>query len=169
MIREDHTSLISGHFGVGKTIAQLQKFSYWPRMNDTVSKYVKGCVMCATSKPSNKNLGLYTPLPVPSRPWESVSMDFVGGLPMSIKGHDYLYVGVDRFIKMCILMPCKKKIMPEMTTHLLFQNVCVLFGLHTFIISDQDSLFLGKFSPSLWELMETKMKKSTTFHPQIVK
>ena len=66
-------------------------------MNDSVSKYVKGCVMCATSNPSNRKLGLYTPLPNPSRPWESVSMDFVGGLPMSRKGHDYLYVVVDRF------------------------------------------------------------------------
>ena len=95
VIREYHTSLILGHFGVGKTIAQLQKFCYCPRMNDTVSKYLEGCVMCAISKPSNINVGLYTPLLVPSCPWESVSMDFVGGLPMYRKGHDYMYVVVD--------------------------------------------------------------------------
>jgi hypothetical protein len=77
-------------------------------MNESVSRYVRGCSLCATSKPSNRKLGLYTPLPVPSRPWESVSMDFVGGLPMSRKGHDYLYVVVDCFRKMCILMPCTK-------------------------------------------------------------
>ena len=57
-------------------------------MDETVSKYVKVCVMCATSNPSNKKLVLYTPLPVPSRPWESLPMDFMGGLPMSRKGHD---------------------------------------------------------------------------------
>ena len=85
VIREAHTTLILGHFGVGKIVAQLQKFCYWPRMIDTMSKYVKGCVMCATSKPSNRKLGLYTPLLVPSRLWESVSMDFVVGLPMSRK------------------------------------------------------------------------------------
>ena len=95
MIREVHTSLISRNFEVGKILAQLQKFFYWPQMNDTVSKYVKICVMCATRKPSNKKLGLYTPLLVPSRLWESVSMDFVGCLPMSRKGNDYLYVVVD--------------------------------------------------------------------------
>ena len=71
-----------------------------------MSKCVNGCVMCETSKPSNIKLGLYTPLTFPSRPWESISMYFVGGLPMSRKGHDYLYVIVDRFCKMCILMPC---------------------------------------------------------------
>ena len=78
-------------------------------MNDIVSKYVKGCVMCATSKHSNRKLGLYIPLLVPSHQWESVSMDFVGGLPMSRKGNYYLYVVVDRFSKMCILFLLKSR------------------------------------------------------------
>ena len=84
MISDAHTSLISGHFGIRKIVAKLQKFCHQPQMNDIVSKYVKGCVMCTTSKPSDRKLGLYTPRPVPSCPWESVSMDFVGGLPISI-------------------------------------------------------------------------------------
>jgi hypothetical protein len=77
-------------------------------MNETISKYVKGCVMCAIRKPSNIKLGLYTPLPVPSQPWETISMDFVGGLSMFRIGHIYLYAIMDRFSKMCILIPCKK-------------------------------------------------------------
>jgi len=48
-------------------------------MNESVLLYVRGCSSCATSKPRNIKLGLYTPLIVPSHPWESVSMDFVGG------------------------------------------------------------------------------------------
>ena len=128
--------MVVGHFRVSKTMIQLQKYYYWPQMQEIVTKYIKGCVMCATSKPSNRKLGLYTPLPVPSRPWESVSMDFMGGLPMSRKGHDYLYVVVDRFRKMCILMPCKKKVTTELTAHLYFQNVWVHFWLPTSIVSD---------------------------------
>ena len=37
-------------------------------------------------------------------------MDFVGGLPMTKKGHDYLFVIMDRFNKMYILIPWKKTI-----------------------------------------------------------
>jgi hypothetical protein len=77
-------------------------------MKAIVTKYVKGCVMCSTCNTTNRKLGLYSPLHVPSHPWESISMDIVGGLPMSKRGHDYLYVVVDRFRKMCILMPCIK-------------------------------------------------------------
>jgi hypothetical protein len=101
--------------------------------------------MCSTCNPTNRKLGLYSPLPVPSHPWESISMDFVGGLPMSKGGHDYLYVVVDRFRKMCMLMPCKNKITTEHIANLFFQYVWVHFGLPTSIISDQDTLFLRDF------------------------
>ena len=56
IIREARTSLIVGHFGVGKTVAQLQRYCYWLRMREIVCKYIKGCVMCSTSKSNNKKL-----------------------------------------------------------------------------------------------------------------
>jgi hypothetical protein len=77
-------------------------------MNESASRYVRGCSLCATIKPSNIKLGLYTPLSLPSHPWERISMEFVGGLAMCKKNHGYLYVLVDHLNKMCILMPCKK-------------------------------------------------------------
>jgi len=149
IIREAHTSLIDGHFGVGKTIVNLQRYWYWPRMLDNVSRFIRGCFLCATSKPSNRKIGLHTPLLLPSRPWESISMDFVGGLPLSRKGHDYLYVVVDRVSKMCILTPCKKKITAKQRSHLFFQSIWVHFALPTSIVSDQDSRFVGNFWSNL--------------------
>ncbi len=66
-------------------------------------------------------------------------MDFVGGLPKPRKGHDYLYVVVDRLRKMCILMPCNKQVTTKQTTKLFLQNVWVHFGLPTSIVSDRYS------------------------------
>jgi hypothetical protein len=108
-------------------------------MKAIVTKYVKGCVMRSTCKPTNIKLGLYSSLPVPSHPWESISMDFVGGLPMSKGGHDYFYIVVDRFSNMCILMPCKKKIIDEQIANIFFQYVWVHFGLPISIITDRDT------------------------------
>jgi hypothetical protein len=95
--------------------------------------------MCSTCKPTNRKMGLYSPLLVPSHLWEIMSMDFVGGLPMTKGDHDYLYVVVDRFNKICILMPCKKQIIVEQTVNLFFQYVWVHFGLLTSIILDRDT------------------------------
>jgi hypothetical protein len=145
IIREAHSSLIASHFGVGKTMTNLQRYCYWPKMNEIVSRYVRGCSLCVTSKPSNINLGLYTPLPVPSRPCENISMDFVGELPMSKKNHDYLYIVVDHFNKTCILMPCKKQVTIEQMVQMFFQHVWLHFGFPKYIISDRDSRFIGKF------------------------
>jgi len=61
VIREAHTSLVSGHFGIEKTLCHLQRFCFWPHMKNIVTRFVKGCVLCSISKPSNRKLGVYTP------------------------------------------------------------------------------------------------------------
>ena len=120
VIREAHTSLIVGQFCVRKTVENLQRYCYWPHMLESVPRFIIGCSLCDASRPSNRKLGLYTPLHVPSGPLESVSMDFVGGLPLSKRGHDYLSITLDRFNNMCILIPCNKKITAEKTGQLFF-------------------------------------------------
>ena len=42
----------------------------------------------------------------------------------------------------------------------------VHYGILESIISDQDNKFLNKFWSSLWSMLDTKLTKSTTFHPQ---
>jgi len=68
----------------------------------------------------NQKQGPYHPLPVPTHPWENISMDFVGGLPTTRKGHDYMFVVFDRFNKMCVLMPCKNTMSGQEATNLFF-------------------------------------------------
>jgi hypothetical protein len=67
---------------------------------------------------------------------------------------------------MCILMLCTKQVIAEQMTQMFFQNVWVHFGLPKSIISDRDSRFVGSFWLSLWALMDTKLKKRTSFHSQ---
>eukprot|EP01018_Ginkgo_biloba_P029677 Gb_20755 [translate_table: standard] len=80
MIREAYHSKVAGHFGMKKTISHLHCYFYWPKITTNVERHVRACSLCSISKPSNQKLGKYQPLPVPERPWESISMDFLGGL-----------------------------------------------------------------------------------------
>lgn len=166
MIWEAHYSRVAGHFGIGKTTAILQKYFYWPKMKQDVISHIQACAACAIAKPTNRKLGLYLPLPIPDKPWQSISMDFMSGLPTTRRGHDCVYVVVDRFSKMAIMVACKKMISAEDTAKLFFEHVWVHFGLPKTIISDRDSRFISKFWSALWAKMDTKLTKSTAFHPQ---
>jgi hypothetical protein len=87
------------------------------------------------------------------------------GPPSTKKGNDCVFVVVDLFYKMAILVAWKKRITIEATAKLCFERVWVHFGIPQTIVSDQDSLFLSTFWSSLWSLLDTKLTKSTTFHP----
>jgi hypothetical protein len=107
LIWEAHYSRVAGHFGVGKTVAMLQKHFYWPNLQQEVNKYIRSCTACAIVKPTTKKQGMYTPLPTPDRPRESISMDYMSGLLSTKRGNDCVFVVVDRFSKMAILVACK--------------------------------------------------------------
>jgi hypothetical protein len=99
----------------------LQKHFYWPKLRQEVNKYIRSCTACTISKLTTKKQGLYTPLPTPDRPWESISMDYMSGLPSTKWGNDCVFVVVDRFSKMAILVACKKSITTEATAKLFFE------------------------------------------------
>jgi hypothetical protein len=50
-------------------------------------------------------------------------MDYTSGLPSTKQGNDYVFVVVDRFSKMAIMVACKKSITAEATTKLFFERV----------------------------------------------
>jgi hypothetical protein len=84
----------------------------------------------------------------------------VGVLPTTRKVNDYLFVAIDRFNKMCILMPCKNTIKGQEVKNMLFEWVWVHFGIPRSIISDMNAIFLSTFWTILWENMDTKLKRS---------
>nr|GEW16372.1 hypothetical protein [Tanacetum cinerariifolium] len=65
-----------GHFGRDKSIVLVERKYFWPILRRDVTRHVE-----KRSKGVCTNAGIYTPLPVPSFPWNDVSMDFVLGLP----------------------------------------------------------------------------------------
>ena len=81
LVQEKQNGGLAGHFGVDKTLGQPSHFYFWPKMKAYVHRYMNKCWICQHAKGRSQNAELYIPLPLMNRPWDSVRMDFVLGLP----------------------------------------------------------------------------------------
>lgn len=164
---EAHDPPVMGHLGMDKTLERVSRRFYWPRLEQSVREYVKSCEACQRNKASNQPpAGLLQPLPIPSRRWESVSMDFVMPLPTTKAGHDGMFVVVDRLSKRIHISPCSVNITAPETARLFFDSIFRHHGLPKEIVSDRDSKFTSNFWQALWKLTATKLNLSSPYHPQ---
>ena len=166
VVLELHAGGLSGHFGRDKTIVLVEDRFYWPRLKKDVSTVIKWCRVCEFSKVHKQNTGLYSPLPVPHKPWEDLSVDFILGLPHTVHGRDSIFVVIDRFSKMAHFLACAKTYDASRVATLFFCEVVRLHGLPKTIISDRDVKFVSYFWKTLWAKLGTKLKFSSAFHPQ---
>jgi hypothetical protein len=109
------------HFGVDKNVVVLQKHFYWLKLQHDIIKYIRSFTACDISMPTIKKQGLYTPLPILEKPWESISMDYMFGFPSTKHGNDCVFVVVDQFSKMAILTTCKKNFIVKDTAKIFFE------------------------------------------------
>jgi hypothetical protein len=137
VLKRVHDSPTAGLFGVKKTIELLERDYGWPGHRKMVEDYVKSCEVCNRGKASRKKTkGLLQPLPIPSRPWESIGWDFITDLPTTTNGNDTILTVVDRFTKEGHFVPCKKDLTAEQLADLFLKNIARIHGLPSSIISD---------------------------------
>jgi hypothetical protein len=93
-------------------------------------------------------------------------MDFIVGLPRSQKGHDSIWVIVDRLTKVAHFILVKIAYTTSKLVDLYIDNILRLHGAPKTIVSDRGPQFIAKFWKSFHEAMGTTLDYITTFHPQ---
>jgi hypothetical protein len=139
-------------------------------MQEDVERYVKECSVCqGTAAPRHKPYGKLESLPLPTRPFSELSMDFITGLPPTLHGInpvDSILVIVDRFSKWSLFFPVSSTVTAAELAVLFHQEVELRFGPPDGIISDRGQIFTSKFWGKLCYLSKIKLRLSTAFHPQ---
>ena len=92
-------------------------------------------------------------------------MNYIVELPES-KGHNAIYVCVDKFTKMAHFCSITINVIVEETIKLYLRHVFKHHDLLTDIVSDRGPQFIFKFTTKLLELLDVKENKSITYHFQ---
>ncbi|MCO5561070.1 hypothetical protein L7F22_014691 [Adiantum nelumboides] len=84
VMTECHCPSYTGHRGIATTMKGVERYFYWQRLKKDVEDFVRSCLVCQKVKfDRHKAQGLLQPLPIPTRPWESIAMDFIFYLQVS--------------------------------------------------------------------------------------
>jgi transposase InsO family protein len=165
LINEIHTAKSMAHPGQRKTMALLRAQYYWPGMGHDVARFRRNCRCVAAKIPRDKTPGLLHPLPIGSRPWQHVAMDF-HSMPADKTGANNVFVVIDRFGKRAFSLPCKDTATARDAARLYFVHIWRVYGTPETVVSDRGPQFISAFTDELCKLMGTRQKLSTANHPQ---
>ncbi|CAL2240064.1 unnamed protein product [Prunus armeniaca] len=142
IMEEAHCSTYSMHPGSTKMYRTLREYYSWPHMKGDIAKYVSRCLICQQVKAERqKPSGLMQPLPIPEWKWEFITIDFVFKLPRTSKGHDGIWVIVDRLTKSTHFLPIKETYSLSRLAKLFVDEIVRLHGAPVSIVSDRMQAF----------------------------
>ncbi|XP_039003082.1 uncharacterized protein LOC120129711 [Hibiscus syriacus] len=167
IIQNMHDSPQGGHSGAQATYYRIRSNFYWPNLKSMVATYVRCCDICQQTKVEHiAKPGLLQPLPVPTQAWEIITMDFIEGLPTSLKKNCILVI-VDKFTKYSHFLSLSHPYTAAEVAKLYLDNIYKLHGQPKMAISDRDKTFTSLFWRELMKQLGTKAVFSTAYHPEI--
>ncbi|GKV40242.1 hypothetical protein SLEP1_g47911 [Rubroshorea leprosula] len=84
-----HYTSYTIHPGSTKMYCDLRSTFWWRNMKREIARFVSQCLTCQKVKAKHQRLlGKLQPLPILQWKWENITMDFVTGLPRTLKDRD---------------------------------------------------------------------------------
>jgi hypothetical protein len=168
IMSDDHNKLSEGaHEGYHRMFNRLSCVYFWPKMMGDVRSYVTTCDICQKVKTrKHAPYGMLRNIPIPSRPFEVVSMDFIPHLPKTDTGYDNLLVITCKLTKYAIFIATQITITDQGTARLFHLHVLTRFGIPLQVICDRDSRWANYFWKELCEQIGMQRALTTSYHPQ---
>lgn len=166
LISKHHDDVRSGHVGSYKTYWRIHNHYFWPMMRADVTKYVKNCRTCAQYKLEQKSpAGLMGRRPNIERPWQMISLDFMGPFPRSKNGYTHLLVISDYFSKYTLLYPFRSAT-SQALARCVEDNIFCVYGVPEILICDNGKQMKGKYFQDLCSRYNTRINYTANYHPR---
>ena len=101
----------------------------------------------------------------PSRPWESIGMDFVGPF-VEVDNFNYILLVICRMTGMVHLIPTRTDVSAKQVAELYVKEIVRLHSIPESIMSDRDMKFTSQFWKELSRILGQHLLMSSSYHPQ---
>ncbi|KAI3805345.1 hypothetical protein L1987_27640 [Smallanthus sonchifolius] len=145
LMNESYKTRYSVHPGADKMYMGLLQQYWWPGMKKDIALFVAKCLTCSK---------------------ENLAMDFITKLPRTSRGHNSIWVIIDRLTKSAHFLPIREDYRVEKLAQIYIDEIVSRHRIPLNIISDRDSRFPSRFWQSLQSALGTRLDLSTAYHPQ---
>ena len=162
LIHMFYIPLATGHLGVDKNMGRMRSF-YIPNMRDRINEVIQRCEVCQKGifKKEPQSVTEHTPT---CRPFEVISMDFVGPLGVTENGNLHVLNIVDHFSGWTESFASANQ-----DAHAVLPILIAWMSKHgapQVILSDRGTAFISEVVQQFLEIMDVDQRLSTPYHPQ---
>ena len=163
-LKNMHNPIHFGHHGTDRTLWRLRQFYHFPRERKRVNGFIRRCPSCITFAVNKSPHAPVLEYPIPNVPFEVISADLVGPLPISPSGNRFLLVVTCFLTRYAVLVPIPNKtaisVSEAFRTH-----VFKYFSAPKTILTDNGREFKNASMKSLCNLYGTRLKHVAPYHP----
>lgn len=159
--------VFGGHVGKKRLYYKLRQHYYWKKMMRDVATFTNSCLQCQQNKVTR-----HVKLPMcitdtPGRPFEKISIDTIGPLPITENGNIYALTINCNLTKYFIAVPMANK-EAKTVARSIMENVFLIFGLSKHILTDMGTEYVNKIFKNVTKLFDINHQTSTPYHPHTV-
>ena len=153
-----------GHLGEHKTWKAFNRKYYTPLGKQKCREVVRTCPECQLGKDYKAQHVPKGHINSPG-PWETISIDIVGPLPVDGKSNRFIVTMMDVYSRYLIAIPVRNH-RASMVSRCLYESVVAYFGAPRSILSDRGTEFTSMIWESLTQMLGAKIKLTSPYYPQ---
>ena len=155
----------AAHMGAAATVERARKQFFFPGMLKEALEVIQGCQDCQRRDNAPKDQRHTLKSHLDGYPFQKLSIDFVGPLPRSKKGNEYLLTIRDTFTRWIEAFPLKRAT-AEAVVRILTTEIFPRFGVCEQIHTDRGTQFTGTLMTEAAKMLGIRLTHTPAYNPK---
>ena len=164
IMKQAHDEVLACHQSADRTYERVRDSCWWPNMYKDVHSWVRTCPTCQLyAEPKGENYPMQTIMV--SKPFQILSIDIVGPLPITGRGNRYLLVMIEHMLGLPEAIPLTHITMGRVVLAFMEAIVC-RYGPPVKMLSDLGRQFTSGLMAEVCHKLGIEQVFTSPYHPQ---